>query len=428
MRVAIVGTGIAGLGAASALHERADVTVFEAGGHVGGHANTVDVDTPAGRVPVDTGFIVYNERNYPLLARLFREHDVPTEPSDMSFSASLDDGAFEYRGSAGGLLARRSNLADPAAWRIAADMPRFARAAGRLLGEAGDATFGQFLRESELSDAFVERYLVPMTACIWSATREDILAQPARTLLRFLDNHGLVALRDRPPWRTVSGGSREYVRRVSAPFRSRIRLRTPVTGVRRIAGGVEVRDARGGAGVFDAVVLATHADDTLGLLRADPAATAGERRVLGTFPYRPNRAVLHTDPRLMPRRRRAWASWNYLSETASRRSGEAVSLTYWMNRLQNLAPSPDLFVSLNPRREPRPGSVFGDFDYAHPQFNARSVAAQAELPSIQGRGGVWFAGAWTGFGFHEDGLRSGLEAARSILASPDAAYGARMAG
>jgi predicted NAD/FAD-binding protein len=423
MRVAIVGTGVAGLGAASALHGRAEVTLFEAGGHVGGHANTVDVDAPSGRVPVDTGFIVYNERNYPLLTRLFREYGVPTEPSDMSFSVSLDGGAFEYRGSAGGLLARPSNVADRAVWRIAADTPRFARAAGRLLEETSDATFGEFMRESRLSDAFVERYLVPMTTCIWSAAPEDILSQPARTVLRFLDNHGLVALRDRPRWRTVSGGSREYVRRVTAAFSDRIRLRMPVRGVRRVAGGVEVRDP-GGTGVFDAVVMATHADDTLALLDAG----VRERRVLSAFPYRPNRAVLHTDRRLMPRRRRAWASWNYLGETEPPRSGEAVSLTYWMNRLQNLDPSLDLFVSLNPRLEPRPGSVLARFDYAHPQFDARSVAAQGELVNIQGRGGVWFAGAWTGYGFHEDGLRSGLDAARSILASAGTAYTERLAG
>ncbi len=423
MRVAVVGAGIAGLGAASALHGSFDVTLFEAGGYVGGHANTVEVDTPAGPVPVDTGFIVYNERNYPLLTRLFREHGVPTEPSDMSFSVSLDGGAFEYRGSAGGLLARPTNVVDPAAWRIAADMRRFARAATRLLEEVNDLSFAEFLRESGLSDAFIERYLIPMAACIWSATREDILTQRAWPLLRFLDNHGLVELRDRPRWRTVSGASREYVRRVSAPFSDRIRLGTPVTGVRRVMDGVEVRDARGGTGVFDAVVMATHADDTLALLDA----SARERRVLGAFPYRPNRAVLHTDRRLMPRRRRAWASWNYLGETASR-SGEPVSLTYWMNRLQNLDPSLDLFVSLNPKRDPRSGSVLGEFDYAHPQFDADSVAAQGELVSIQGRGGVWFAGAWTGYGFHEDGLRSGLEAARSILASAGTAYTERMAG
>jgi len=423
-----VGTGIAGLGAASALHGRAELTLFEAGGHVGGHANTVDVETPAGRVPVDTGFIVYNERNYPLLTRLFREHAVPTEPSDMSFSVSLDGGAFEYRASTLGLLAGWRRPTDPAAWRIAADLPRFARAGRRLLEHGAEPSFAAFLRESGLSDSFVERYLLPMTACIWSATRGDILAQPARTLVRFLDNHGLVALRDRSRWRTVSGGSREYVRRVAAPFRSRVRLGTPVAGVRRLGHGVEVRDAQGGAGVFDAVVMATHADDTLSLMAADPGGTARERRVLGAFPYRPNRAVLHTDRRLMPRLRHTWASWNYLGETAPSRRGEPVSLTYWMNRLQNLDPGLDVFVSLNPSREPRDGTVLGEFDYAHPQFHRDSVAAQTELAGIQGGGGVWFAGAWTGFGFHEDGLRSGLDAARSILVGARTPAEARMAG
>lgn len=427
MRIAIVGTGIAGLGAATRLHRRHDLTLFEAGGHIGGHANTVEVQTASGPLAVDTGFIVFNERNYPLLTRLFREHAVPTEPSDMSFSVSLDGGAFEYRGSARGLLARRANASEFATWQIAADMLRFSGAATRLLRGSDEPSLGAFLETGGFSSAFVDRYLVPMTACIWSATREDVLAQPARTLVRFLDNHGLVTLRNRPRWRTVSGGSREYVRRVSAPFRHRVRLRTPVVGVRRVAGGVEVRDARGGSGLFHAAVLATHADVSLALL--GPDADARQRRVLRAFPYRSNRAVLHTDSRLMPRRPRAWASWNYLGETdPGAGPGEPVSLTYWMNRLQNLDRSTPLFVSLNPRREPRPRSILGEFTYEHPQFDARSVAAQSELADVQGLGGIWFAGAWTGFGFHEDGLRSGLDAARSLLETGAASQGERLAG
>jgi predicted NAD/FAD-binding protein len=426
VRIAIIGSGIGGLGAAWALHDRHEVTLFEAAGHVGGHANTVEVPSALGFVAVDTGFIVYNEQNYPLLTRLFKDLGVPTEPSDMSFSVSLDDGAFEFRGSTAGLLARPANVTDPATWRIASDIVRFSRTATRFLAGSGNPSLAGFLDDGGFSSAFTNRYLIPLTACIWSATREDILAQPARTLLGFLDNHGLVRLRDRPRWRTVTGGSREYVRRMVAPFRERIRLRTPIVSVRRLPQGVEVRDARGGSGVFDGVVLATHADVSLRLLGT--GAEPGERRVLGSFPYRLNRAVLHGDQGLMPRRRRAWASWNYLGEMRSQGDpGGPVSLTYWMNRLQNIHPSVPLFVSLNPRREPRAGSVLGEFAYAHPQFDARSVAAQAELPAIQGVDRVWFAGAWAGFGFHEDGLRSGLAAARSILATADREP-ARMAG
>ena len=421
MRIAIIGTGVAGLGAAHRLHLEHDLVVYEAGSHVGGHANTVEVAGPSGSIAVDTGFIVYNERNYPLLTGLFDELDVPTQPSDMSFSVSVGDGAFEYEGSAKGLFAQRSNLLSPAHLRMGADILRFSREARALLaaghGGPADAPLGAFVRERGFSRAFVDRYLVPMAGAVWSATPEDVLAFPAGRIAAFMDNHGLLDLRGRPQWRTVAGGSREYVRRVSAGFRRSIRLGTAVREVRRGPGGVRVADARGRVERFDGVVFASHPDETLAML--GPDATRDERRILGAFTYRENFAVLHGDAGLMPRRRSVWASWNSMSPAAPAPGDERrpAAVTYWMNRLQNLDPAVPLFLSLNPLREPRADAVLGEFAYAHPQFDGAAVAAQAALPRIQGADRAWFAGAWCGHGFHEDGLRSGFEAAGALLAS-----------
>ncbi|MDX6748281.1 FAD-dependent oxidoreductase [Geminicoccaceae bacterium 1502E] len=414
MRIAIVGAGISGLGAARLLHRRHQVTIFEAEPRAGGHSHTVTVTANNRQVPVDTGFIVYNEINYPSLTRLFRELDVPTRESDMSLAVSVGDGAFEYAGSsAGALFGQRRNLVRPRFLRMLLDIPRFNRDARRFLASGRDdgRTIGHFVQP--YGRLFREGYLVPMAAAIWSAPCSTILDFPARRFLTFFDNHGLLSVAGQHRWRTVSGGSRAYVERLVTPMAGSLRLATPVRAVRRTGAGVEIV-TQGGAHVsFDQVLLATHADQSLRLLSN---ATPSERAILGAISYRPNRVVLHSDPSLMPRRRRLWSSWNYMAR--SRALGtEAVSVTYWMNRLQSIDPDIPLFVSVNPLREPDPALVHRELSYAHPMLDEAAVAAQTRVGSIQGAGGVWLAGAWLGNGFHEDGLASGIAAAEAIEAA-----------
>jgi predicted NAD/FAD-binding protein len=408
VRIAVVGSGISGLGAAWALSRHHDVTVYEADARLGGHANTAEVHDAGRSVPVDTGFIVYNERNYPNLVRLFGVLGVETEPSDMSFSVSLDGGAFEYRARALGLLAQPSNVLRPSYRRMVRDIVRFSREAKTLVGTDPAESTGSWLARAGYSDSFRDRFLLPMVACIWSSNLEGMLSYPAATMAGFLDNHGLLDLGDRPQWRTVRGGSREYVRRVGAGIDD-VRLATPVRSVTREPGSVLVDDAAGGRERFDHVVLATHADTSLAVLGAD--ASAEERRLLGAFGYQRNVAVLHRDAALMPRRRRAWSSWNYLART-SPAGAQGVSLTYWMNLLQNLDTERPVFVTLNPIVEPR--DQVASFVYHHPQYDRASVDAQAALPSVQGAQRTWFCGSYCGYGFHEDGLRAGLEVAASL--------------
>lgn len=408
MKIAVVGSGIAGLGAAWALSRCHEVTMYEAGRHLGGHANTAEVEDRGRPVPVDTGFIVYNERNYPHLTRLFAAENVPTEASDMSFSVSVGDGAFEYQGRALGLVAQPSNLTDASYRRMVREILRFTREARELLGSGSRISIGGYLERKGYSSVFRDDYLLPITACIWSSSLDAMLDYPAETMVAFLDNHGLLQVRHRPQWRTVSGGSRAYVQRVAEPFRNGVRLDTPVLQVVRDRDAVTVLDARGGRERFDHVVMATHADTTLALLGAE--ATSRERHLLGAFRFQENRAVLHHDPSLMPVRRRAWSSWNYLADR--RGHGGAVSLSYWMNRLQNLRTERPVIVTLNPLREPR--EAVAEYVYHHPAYDRASVDAQEALPSIQGVERTWFCGSWSGFGFHEDGLRSGLAVAAAL--------------
>ena len=411
MKIAVIGTGISGLAAAWLLRHRADVTVYEQDSRPGGHTHTVD--TPDGPA-VDTGFIVYNERNYPHFTALLQHLGVANQPSDMSFSASLDGGAVEYAGdNLDTLFAQRWNLLDRAHWRMLFDIARFNRDAKRALksGLRPDLTLGEFIMQGRYGDELARRYLLPMAAAIWSCPVGAMLKFPATSFLKFFENHGLLDLVDRPRWRTVTGGSREYVKKLLAQLGPRIRLGTPVSGVRRTDdGGVRVWDAAGGDARYDQVVMAVHGDQVLPLLAAPAPA---ERQLLGAFRYQDNRAVLHTDARLMPRRRKAWASWNYLAGDVVDGSAR-VSVTYWMNRLQALSSRRDYFVSLNPLTEPAPGSVILDTVYAHPVFDHAAMQAQARLHEIQGRDRLWFCGAWTGYGFHEDGLRSAVEVVQGL--------------
>jgi predicted NAD/FAD-binding protein len=407
--VAVVGSGIAGLGAAWALSQRHHLVMYEADPRLGGHAHTVEVDDRSGPTPVDTGFIVFNPDNYPNLVRLFDHLDVPTEPSTMSFAVSLGAGGFEYQARALGLAAQPVNLAKPTYLRMVADIVRFAKRAASTDLLPG-ATTRDFLDAGGYSTSFRRDFLLPMLACIWSSSLEAMLDYPASSMIRFLDNHGLLDVLHRPRWRTVTGGSREYVRRLSAPFAADARMATPVVGVARDHDGVRLVDARGGIDAFDHVVFATHADTTLSIL--GEAATEQERRTLSAFTYQRNVAVLHRDPALMPRRRRVWSSWNYLAEEGPGRDHAHVSLSYWMNSLQNLRTERPVIVTLNPSRDPRGEAT--EYVYHHPRYDGRAVEAQAAIPSLQGVQHTWFAGSYHGYGFHEDALRSGLEVAASL--------------
>ena len=421
MKVAIVGSGISGLGCAHALlGERPhgiQVTLFEAERRLGGHTNTVDVRLDGIEHPVDTGFLVFNERTYPNLIRLFADLGVPTAKSDMSFAVSVPTAGgrrVEWAGTdLAGVFAQRRNLASPRFLGMLADIVRFNRQATRIAQgaeAAGEQTLGDFLDRHRYGENFRRWYLLPMAAAIWSCPMRTMLAYPLATFLRFCHNHGLLQVNDRPQWHTVAGGARQYVQKIAAGLTD-LRLGTPVLEVRRneAAGKVSVRTKRG-METFDHVVLACHSDQSATLL-AD--ADDAERRLLAAARYQPNRAVLHTDPRLMPQLRRVWSSWNYLSDGGA---DPAVSVTYLLNKLQPLPFRTPVFVSLNPIVEPAPETVIGEFEYSHPIFDARMIEAQKHLPQAQGRRRVWLAGAWTGYGFHEDGLKSGLAVAGALTA------------
>ncbi len=410
MRIAIVGTGIAGMVAARKLYEEHELTVYESADWIGGHTHTVEVPTPDGALAVDTGFIVFNERTYPNFCALLRELGVEWQASDMSFSVSSRASGLEYNGSSlGGLLARRSNALRPSFWRMVRDIVRFYREAPALLEDPNDeTTLGEYLSRGGYSRSFVEEHLVPMGAAVWSADTRRMLAFPARFLVEFFHNHGFLEVDDRPQWLVVRGGSREYVRRLVAPFADRIRLRTPVNAIQRTHAGVRVRTVAGEEQLFDRVVLATHADTSLRLLRD---ASRTEREVLGAFEYQRNEAVLHTDASLMPRRRRAWASWNYhIVDPPS----ALPTVTYWMNRLQGLDRSVQYFVTLNRSDVIAEPSVLGRFVYHHPIYSLAAMRAQKRHAEIDGAGGVHFCGAYFGYGFHEDGVVSALRVAERV--------------
>ncbi|MEN3110335.1 NAD(P)/FAD-dependent oxidoreductase [Uliginosibacterium paludis] len=409
LRIAVVGGGIAGLGAAWLLGRQHRVTLFEAGAYAGGHANTVDVTVDGIRHPVDTGFLVFNRRTYPELCGLFAALDVPVAASDMSFGVSLGAEDIEWAGtSVATLFAQGANLARPAFWQMLRDIRRFNAETTRLAREhaAPDVPLGVYLDRNGYSESFRNGYLLPMAAAIWSCPTEQMLHYPLNTFLRFCHNHGLLQILDRPQWLTVRGGSREYVKRMLAGI-SDLRLNWPVRRVIRDAGGVTVVcDA--GSEQFDAIVFACHSDTTLAILGEE--ATAAERAVLGAVRYQPNRAVLHTDPALLPRRRKVWSAWNYMAGEG-RADQRPVSVSYLLNQLQPLPFHSPVMVTLNPFKEPSAGHVLAEFDYDHPVFDQGAIDAQAHLPALQGRHRSWFAGAWTGYGFHEDGLRSAVNVA-----------------
>lgn len=421
--VAVIGSGISGMAAAWLLSRTHRVTVYEQDGRVGGHSNTVDVPGGDEPIAVDTGFIVFNELNYPNLTALFAHLGVETQASEMSFAASLDDGGLEYSGSSlRSLFGQSRNLFRPRFWRMLRDVRRFYREGPQIadLGDGGTLSLGDYLDREGYSDAFVNDHLLPMAAAIWSADTVRMRAHPALALIKFFMNHGLMRLTGRPQWRTVVGGSRAYVQRMTASFSDRIMINARVTGVTRTPAGVLVKDANGASTRFDQVVIATHADQALAMLN-DP--DEDERRLLGAFRYSTNAAILHQDMRLMPKRKSVWSSWNYIGGRRAAahplsadkdEPAASVCVTYWMNRLQNLATAEPLFVTLNPHKAPAAEKTLQTFCYEHPLFDVAAMRAQGELDRLQGRRDTWFCGSYFGAGFHEDGLTAGLAVGEAL--------------
>ncbi|HEY7890963.1 MAG TPA: FAD-dependent oxidoreductase [Solirubrobacteraceae bacterium] len=408
MRIAIIGAGVSGLVCAHMLHRDHELVVFEAGDHAGGHANTVHVETEAGAYDLDTGFIVYNDRNYQGFERLLGELGVATQPSQMSFGVS--DGAdFEYNGaSPNGLFASRRQAITPSFHRMIADLVRFNRDARRLLASGEDPSLQDWLAQRCYSEAFVERLIVPQATAVWSADPAQMWSFPVRFLIEFFDNHGMLGFRDRPHWRAIAGGSRNYVEALTRPWRGRLRLSTPVRQVCRHSSHVTVSPRTGEPERFDAVVIATHSDQALALL-GDPSER--ERELLGAIPYQPNEAVLHTDRSLLPRRRRAWASWNYHLGAAM---PGRCTVTYHMNRLQSLRADREFCVTLNRAAAIDPQLIIRTIQYAHPVYTPAGVAAQARHHEISGRNRTHYCGAYWGWGFHEDGVNSALRVVREL--------------
>lgn len=403
--IAVVGSGISGLSAAWLLSKRHRVVLYEADGRLGGHSNTVD----AAGVAVDTGFIVFNEDTYPNLTAFLDHIGIATKRSDMSFAVSLDDGRLEYSGTGlPGLFAQGRNAVSPRFWLMLRDLVRFYREAPRDLTTLGMMTLDEYLDAGGYGEGFRNDHLYPMAAAIWSTPAAGIGAYPAASFIRFCETHGLLKLSGRPVWRTVVGGSRSYVR-VIADAMAEIVSDYPIRQVARTVNGAEIVGQDGQRRRFDQVVIATHADQALAML-ADPSDE--ERRLLGAFQYTENDAILHCDPRLMPRRRRVWSSWNYMTRQDD--DGRRLAVTYWMNCLQGIESDRPLFVTLNPHRDIAPGAVLRQVRYSHPRFDVRAIEAQRELWSLQGGRNRWFCGAYFGAGFHEDGLQAGLAVAEAL--------------
>jgi uncharacterized protein len=412
MRIAIVGSGISGLTAARRLCTEHEVTVFEANDYIGGHTNTIDVEAEGRRWAVDTGFIVFNDWTYPNFIALMNEIGVESQPSDMGFAVRCERTGVEYCGSSiNQLFTQRRNAVSPAFWRMIRDILRFNREAPQLLeGREDTLALGAYLARERYSARFIEHYIVPMGAAIWSTDPQSMLSFPARYFVEFFANHGLLSVNDRPQWRVIKGGSRSYIAPLVAPFADRVRLNAAVTRVLRNDFGVELVLQDGQRAQFDAVVFACHSDQALAML-GSPSDV--EREVLGAIPYQPNLAVLHTDERLLPRRRKAWAAWNYHipAERADR-----VSVTYNMNILQGLDAKTQFLVTLNPTMEIAPDKVIRRIVYQHPVYTPEGVAAQRRRAELMGHNRSFYCGAWWSYGFHEDGVKSGLVAAAAVQA------------
>ncbi|WP_373097531.1 NAD(P)/FAD-dependent oxidoreductase [Zhongshania sp.] len=412
LKIAVIGSGISGLSSAWLLSKQHQVTLFEQDSRLGGHTNTVDIQTSAGTIAVDTGFIVFNERSYPNLVALFKHLGVGYSGTDMSFGVSLDQGRLEYSGSnsVATMFAQKRNILRPRFWGMIRDLLRFYKQSATWLDTLpADLSLGELLQQEKFGPGFCEDHLLPMSAAIWSTPIEKMLAYPAKTFLRFCDNHGLLQVSERPQWQTVNGGSRQYIKKMSTDFANGIKLNCGINKVKRFGDHVILVDNQGDSHRFDHVVMAGHADQSLAIL--DVPSTA-EQRLLNAFTYEQNEAVLHRDERLMPKRHAVWSSWNYLADT-SRRNNK-VSVSYWMNLLQHLPCQESILLTLNPLTKPRSDQVYRRFHYQHPVFNEAALQAQEQLWTLQGKQRTWFCGSYFGYGFHEDGIQSGLAVAEQL--------------
>ena len=425
MKIAIIGSGIAGNSAAYALSQHHDITLFEADTRAGGHANTAHIPDGYGNtIPVDTGFIVYNAPNYPNLVKFFEETGVATEQSDMSFAVSIGAGKLEYFGGTAGMFAQKRNFFRPSHWVMIRDLLRFYKEASSQLELArlNNLSLGELLDLGKYSRAFRYRHILPMAAAIWSTPVERVSDFPAETFINFFENHKLfeTKLTNRPRWRTVTGGSVQYLKKISTNYHDRIVLNAPVLSAKKTTDGIvlKIGGKHKSEATFDQIIFACHPDQALTILgdRATPAV----RAILGAIPYEKNFAVLHHDTKLMPKRAHAWASWNYIAakEAHSDDTLSPVALTYWMNRLQNLKTKEPVLLTLNPQEMPDEDKTYKTVQYDHPQFSKQAIAAQVNLGAIQGVDQMWFCGAWCGYGFHEDGASAGFAVASALGAAP----------
>jgi predicted NAD/FAD-binding protein len=408
MKIAIIGTGISGLGAAYLLAPEHDITLYEKNACVGGHSRTIDVAMGDKTAPVDTGFIVFNNWNYPNLLGLFKQLNVPFQKSEMSFGVSVDKGWLEY--GSGGMFAQKLNFLRPAYYKMLADIVRFNKQAPAYIEKNTDISLQYCLDEMKMGTWFRRYYLLAMGAAIWSCPIETIMQFPAQTFLRFFKNHGLLSINNRPQWYTVTGGSREYTSRLSAALTDKIKLECGAHSVRRQDNGITITDTQGSIETFDQVIFACHADEALNMIEAPSEQTS---QILGAFDYQDNHVVTHSDTSFMPQHKKCWSSWVYLSETREDKK-QSVSLSYWMNNLQSLDPDYPVLVTLNPGRRPREESIMDEHVFSHPIFDLKAIKAQEKIKDIQGKDGLWFCGAYQRYGFHEDGLLSAVNVAKSM--------------
>lgn len=408
MNIAIIGTGISGLGAAYLLHQHHDLVIYEKNSYVGGHSRTIELPVERGKLAVDTGFIVFNDRNYPNLLGLFDQIDVPYQKSDMSFGVSIDAGWLEY--SSGGLFAQRKNMFRPQYWRMLVDVIRFNKQALSFIEVDPTISIGDCLEQLNMGEWFKRYYILAMGAAIWSCPVETIMKFPAQTFLRFFNNHGLLSINDRPQWYTVTGGSREYTRRLIAPFEEHILLNNGATRVVQKENQFEVTDQQGGSRLFDHVIFACHADQALKLIEQP---SIDEQSVLSNFNYQRNQIVVHSDVSFMPQHKQCWSSWVYLSEE-QQDNNHGVSLSYWMNNLQSLPTETPVIITLNPARRPKQELILDEHYFSHPIFDYGAIASQGNIRNIQGKRNLWFCGAYQRYGFHEDGLLSAVNVAKAL--------------
>lgn len=413
MKIAVIGSGISGLSASWLLAKKHDVKLFEKSPTIGGHSNTKFVATPKGNIPVDTGFIIYNEKNYPNLTALFNHLNVETTASTMSFSYSLNNGKYEYSGNGlKGLFGQRSNFLNPSHWRMVRDILRFFKdAKTRIISHPEDVQLDDFLKSEGYSNSFMEDHILPMAGAIWSAPGETIRKFPAKSFIDFYANHGLLQRKNRPKWRSVKGGSKEYVSKLAEDSDFKISTNNPVSSVKRLAAHVEITTKSGEIETFDQVVFACHADETRDLIYD---ANEKESSILQCFSYSDNYAVLHTDATQMPTRKRLWSSWNYIANREKASLDHQMSVSYWMNSLQELDTNTDVFVTINPHDTIGEDKIHYQTKYSHPVIDANAATAQKDIWHLQGQNRTWYCGSYMGYGFHEDGLKSGLAVAELL--------------